>query len=275
MHGANATHHFEARSKRRGVSGALGTRVVTSIGRRMLAARMMRKGYAFALVLLAAVTGPAQGAASYPRMAPLAWYLATDRRAEITLAQSAAPSAISLHATVLVLGRDGYETAQKGTNGFTCLVERSWMSPFSSSQFWNWHMRGPICYNPPASRTVLVYTLRRTDMAISGLTKSQMLDRIETAVANGQLPAPEPGSMSYMMSRHGYLGDGVGPWMSHLMFYAPKADEAKDGASWGADLPGSPVVFDTEHRIVPEPETIFMVPVSLWSDGTSAPLLHA
>ena len=96
------------------------------------------------------------------------------------------------------------------------------MSPFDSSDFWNWKMRGPICYNPAASRTVLLYTLRRTDLVLSGQTKSQMLVRIKAAVAEKQLPAPEPGSMSYMMSKHGDLGDGVGPWKSHLMFYAPK-----------------------------------------------------
>jgi hypothetical protein len=56
--------------------------------------------------------------------------------------------------------------------------------------------------------------------------------------------------MSYMMSKHGDLGDAVGPWMSHLMFYAPKADGAKNGASWGADLRASPVVLDTSHRVV-------------------------
>jgi hypothetical protein len=44
-----------------------------------------------------------------------------------------------------------------------------------------------------------------------------------------------------------------------------------DDASWGADLEGSPVVFDDEHRDVPERETIFMEPVSKWSDGTAAP----
>ena len=108
-------------------------------------------------------------------------------------------------------------------------------------------------------------------MALSGLTKTQMLDRTKAEVADNQLPAPEPGSMSYMMSKYGYLGDGVGPWLSHLMFYAPKADSAKDGASWGANLPASPVVFNTSHRVVPEPETIFMIPVARWSDGTTAP----
>jgi hypothetical protein len=226
------------------------------------------------LALLTAIARPTPGwtaNVSYEKMAPLSRYLMSDRQAEIDLARSAAPAAISLHATILVLGDRGYETAEKGTNGFTCLVERSWMSPFDSSEFWNWKMRGPICYNPAAARSVLLYTLQRTQMALSGASKSQMLDRTKTAVADRQLPAPEPGSMSYMMSKHGDLGDGVGPWLSHLMFYAPKADGAKGGASWGADLPASPVILDTSRRVVPEPETIFMVPVAHWSDRTVAP----
>jgi hypothetical protein len=186
------------------------------------------------LTLAAIAAGHAQGStanAQYERMAPLNQYLMGDRQAEIRLAQSAAPQAISLHAKLLVLGHRGYETTKKGSNGFTCLVERSWMSPFDSPQFWNWKMRGPICYNPAASRTVLLYTLERTNLALSGLTKSQMLIRTTAAVADKRLPAPEPGSMSYMMSKHGDLGDGVGPWLSHLMFYAPQADGENDGAS--------------------------------------------
>ena len=98
-----------------------------------------------------------------------------------------------------------------------------------------------------------------------------MLNGTKAAVAAKRMPAPEPGSMSYMMSKLGDLGDGVGAWKSHLMFYAPKTDGANDGASWGADLPRSPVIFDTSRRVVPEPETIFMVPVAHWSDGTAAP----
>jgi hypothetical protein len=172
-----------------------------------------------------------------------------------------------------VLEPHGYETAETGSNGFTCLVERSWMSPFSSTQFWNWKMRGPICYNPAASRTVLIYTLRRTDRALAGQTKAAMLAGIRAAVAKKELPIPELGSMSYMMSKQGNLGDGNGAWMSHLMFYAPAADNANGGASWGANLPGSPVVFDTSHHIVPEPESIYMIPVAHWSDGTTAPAM--
>jgi hypothetical protein len=91
--------------------------------------------FAVMLALAVAVARPAPGWAgnlSYEQMAPISRYLMADRQAEIELARSAAPSAISIHATFLVLGRHGYETAEKGSNGFTCLVERAWMSPFDS-----------------------------------------------------------------------------------------------------------------------------------------------
>lgn len=64
--------------------------------------------------------GQAQEAkTSYPAMAPIDQYLMTDRSAEIALARSAAPEAISRDATVLVLGKNGYETVSEGKNGFT------------------------------------------------------------------------------------------------------------------------------------------------------------
>jgi hypothetical protein len=208
--------------------------------------------------------GSANRAAPYERMARLDEYLLPDR-AEIALARSAAPAAISDKATILALKPQGYETAVKGTNGFTCLVERSWMSPFDSPEFWNPKMRGPVCYNPAASKSILAYTLRRTKLALAGHSRAQMLDEVRAAVARKELPWPEPGAMSFMMSKDGYLGDAQGHWHSHLMFHVPKTD----GASWGANLPGSPVVLD--DREVPEPETIFLVPVAHWSDGTAAP----
>jgi hypothetical protein len=50
---------------------------------------------------------------AYPEMAPLDRYL-MDGNAEIALARSAAPEALSRDATILVLGRHGYETALAG-----------------------------------------------------------------------------------------------------------------------------------------------------------------
>jgi hypothetical protein len=204
--------------------------------------------------------------ATYPTMAALDRYLIADRDAEIALARSAAPPAISRDATILVLEKDGYKTAIEGKNGFTCIVERGWMSPLDSTDFWNPKLRGPICYNPPAVRSILPYTILRTKLILSGLTKAQMVENIQTALAGSLLPVPEPGAMSYMMSKDQYLGDGPGHWHSHLMFHLPRMG----AASWGANLDGSPVVFDTNHHEGPEPETIFMVPVGQWSDGTPA-----
>jgi hypothetical protein len=202
--------------------------------------------------------------AAYERMAPLDEYLMA-KGTEVALARSAAPAEISDKATVLTLGRKGYENAVNGSNGFTCLVERSWMSPFDSPEFWNPKMRGPVCYNPAASKSILAYTLHRTKLVLDGRSKREMLEEIRAALERKELPWPAPGAMSFMMSKDGYLGDTQGHWHSHLMFHVPKVD----AASWGANLPGSPVALD--DREVPEPETIFLVPVAHWSDGTAAP----
>jgi hypothetical protein len=203
----------------------------------------------------------------YPSMAPLDQYLMPDRNAEIALARTAAPKSISADASVVVLTGHGYEPGAKGTNGFVCIVERAWMSPFQHPEFWNPKNRSPICYNPAAARSILPYTFKRTELVLAGLSKPQMLDRIKAAVANKELPTPEPGAMSYMLSKEQYLSDAVGHWYPHLMFHIPKTD----GASWGANLDGSPVLLDT--REVPEPQTIFFVPVGMWSDGSPAPVM--
>ncbi len=203
----------------------------------------------------------------YPGMAPLDQYLTADRNDEIALARSAAPTSISVNATILVLDKSGYQTAVEGKNGFTCLVERAWMSPFDSPEFWNPKMRGPICYNPAAVRTILPYTINRSKLVLNVLTKGQMHENIVAAVAKNELPMPEAGAMSYMMSKGGNLGDSVGHWHPHLMFHVPRTGET----SWGADLAGSPVLYNDDNRDVPEPEIIFMVPVFQWSDGTPAP----
>src|SRR5580704_7445312 len=124
-------------------------------------------GCALVVVLGAVWQVQAQdAAASFPRMAALDQYLQTDRDAEIALARSAAPEAISRDAEVMVLGRKGYETAVKGTNGFVCIVERSWMDPFDDPQFWSPDERLPLCMNAPAARSHLQLTLRTTELAL-------------------------------------------------------------------------------------------------------------
>jgi len=206
---------------------------------------------------------------AYPNMASIEHYLMPDRNAEIALARSAAPEAISSDAKILVLGWRGYETAIEGKNGFVCIVERSWMSPFNSAEFWNPKVRVPMCFNPAAARSILPLTFKRTEMVLGGLSKAQMIGSIKAGFDNKELPAPEPGAMSYMMSRAGYLNDAVGHFVPHLMFYFPLTDKS----SWGADLPDSPVTLNPQFRDGPEPITEFVIPVGKWSDGTAAPVM--
>ena len=234
---------------------------------------MTRNAFAVLILVLISVSGASRqtwaedGKTQYPIMAPLDQYLMADRNAEIALARSAAPTSISNDATVLVFEKSGYQTAVEGKNGFTCLVERAWMSPVDSPEFWNPKMRGPICYNPAAVRTILPYTVNRTTLVLTGLSKAQIRESILAAVAKHELPMPEAGAMSYMMSKAGNLGAGIGNWCPHLMFHIPRTQ----GMNWGADLEGSPVIFNNQYVDVPEPETIFMIPVFHWSDGTPAP----
>jgi len=226
----------------------------------------------FALVAGLCVTQPGRAADPknpYPTsMAPLDQYL-MDRDAEIALARSAAPPSIAKDATVLVLGRHGFEAAVQGTNGFVCNVDRSWMDrlDIDSPEFWNHKRRGPICFNPEAAKTLVPLLMIRTRLALAGRSKAEIKEGLKAAIDKGKLPAIEPSGMSYMLSKQGHLNDHDGHWLPHLMFYAP----AKDANTWGANLPNSPILGGTARA--PESFSVFLVPVSKWSDGTDAPVM--
>jgi hypothetical protein len=211
----------------------------------------------------AAWQAKAQDAKSpYPGMAPLEQYL-MERKAEITLARSAAPESISKDAEILFLGPHGYETVVKGKNGFVCIVERSWTAGIEDPDFWNPKVRSPICFNPPSARSNIPLTIKKTQLILAGQSKVQMAEYIKAALDRKEFSTPESGAMCYMMSKQGYLNDRDGHWHPHLMFFLPVTDPA----SWGAGLAGSPVLG---FKDVPDGLTLFMIPVGKWSDGTVA-----
>ena len=142
------------------------------------------------------------------------------------------------------------------------------MAPSDNSEFWNPKLRGPICFNPAAARSIFPLTIKRTEWVLAGLSKAQIMDNLKTAVDRKELPALEPGAMSYMLSKQAYLTDADGHNMAHLMIYVPLTQSA----AWGADLPGSPVMLGGQFQGAPEPITVFLVPVEKWSDGTAAPM---
>ncbi len=233
-------------------------------------------GFALVAALIASRPVAAQDAKQpYPNMAPIEQYL-MDRDAEIALARSAAPDAISHDASVIVLTRHGYETAVEGKNGWVCWVGRGWMGMFDHPEFWNPKVRAAECINPPAVRSVLPYAYKRTELLLAGHSKQEVIAAIKTAIDKKELPALEQGTVSYMISKDSYLSDYGGHNAPHMMFY----ETAKDGAAWGANLTNSPVLAVNYWYISAEaypqlksfpPLSVFLVGVTKWSDGTPAP----
>ena len=218
-------------------------------------------GFALLVVLGTAYQAMAQDATTpYPKMAPVDQYLMADRGAEIALARSAAPDSIARDAEVLVLGRHGFETAVKGKNGFVCIVGRSWTSTVDA-EYWNPKVRVPMCVNAAAARSYLLRITKITELGLAGRTEAQVNATMAAAIGKKELPAMESGAMCYMMSKQGYGGDTVPHWPSHLMFFFSDTDPA----TWGANLPGSPIfaVADPAEHL-----TQFVVAVQRWSDGT-------
>src|SRR6516164_3402218 len=210
----------------------------------------------------------------YPKMAPVDQYL-MEKNAEIQLAGSAAPDSISRDATILVLGRQGYETAVEGKNRFVCMVERSWMAGFDWPEFWNPKVRAADCLNPQAARSILPIAFLRSRMVMAGRSKAEILSAIKEAFEKKQLPDLESGAMDYMMSKSAYLTDQGAHNMPHLMFYT----RVTDGKDWGAGADGSPVMSSPYWFFSPKEESqvkglplilVFLVGTTNWSDGTTA-----
>ena len=203
--------------------------------------------------------------ALYPAMAQPQQYLIADPGAEIALARSAGPPSISADAGVLVLRAQGYETAVRGKNGFVCFVERSWTAGFDDPEFWNPKLRGPNCFNPPAVRSVLPQYLERTVWVLAGLDRAHLIEKARAAYASGHFTTPEAGSLSFMLSKQGFLSDAAaGPWQPHVMFFVAHGQ----AELWGAGRTASPVLGRDGRAFEP---TVLFVPVTRWSDGSPAP----
>jgi hypothetical protein len=214
-----------------------------------------------AVALVVSIVTPALCfGATYPNMAPLEQYRAASQADEIALARSAAPASISSSAEVMTLGAQGYETVVKGSNGFVCLVQRSWASDFGDAEFWNPKERAPICFNPASARSVMPPYLKRTQWVLAGASRAEIVDRTKAAIAAKEISAPEVGAMAYMMSKNQYLNDAGVHWHPHLMLFLPHTAPAE----WGANVQGGAIMGGGG----PEPVTVFFVPLPKWSDGT-------
>jgi hypothetical protein len=216
--------------------------------------------------LLIASVLAALGSASNPLAAQqkpdLTPYL-MDRSGEIALARTAAPKHVSDSAAVLVLTASGYVEAVGGSNGFTCLVDRSFGSPLSYPGFWDPSIRAPQCLNPPATRTVLPAMRQRAAWIMAGLTLPDIVERTRRAYASHEYPVPAAGSMSFMLSSEQHLANPVPHWMPHLMFFY---DKAMPAAAWGVGGATNTLIGiagDADTHVL-----TVLIPVPRWSDGS-------
>lgn len=217
---------------------------------------------ALAALAIALVGAGPLAAQQAPDLAP---FLMPDRAAEIALARTAAARAISDSASVMVLTRTGFVEAVHGTNGFTCVVLRSFAGIIGDPGFWNPRVRAPHCLNPPAVRTVLPEMLKRGEWIMAGVSPAEIVTRTDRAYASHEFPAPAPGAMIYMQSPAQYLQDGMPHnWKPHLMFVY---DKSMPAAVWGAGGGKSTIidgVGDDPHAHI----RLILIPVPQWSDGT-------
>lgn len=134
-----------------------------------------------------------------------------NEREEVRLALSAAPPHLHQGASVLVLGRDGYRVARDGTNGFTCLVERT-EDP---------KVRAPQCMDAIASEFVLPVKLEESRLRLAGHTAEEVEAAIAEGFGDGTFRPPPAPAFNYMLSAGQYLGERVGQWNPHVMVYTP------------------------------------------------------
>ncbi len=194
-------------------------------------------------------------------------FLIGDRAAEVALARTAAPANVSDSATVMVLTRNGFVKAESGTNGFTCLVLRSFAKPVGDPDFWNVRIRAPHCLNAPAVRTVLPEMLKRAEWAMNGVSPAEIATRTQHAYASHEFPMPAAGAMAFMLSPSQYLGDTGPHWLPHLMFYYDKSMPATVWGTGGA----TNTLIDGSAGDAASPVFTLLIPVREWSDGKPAP----
>lgn len=142
-----------------------------------------------------------------------------DKDEELKLALSAGPEHIRNDATVYTFGKSGYELAQKGSNGFICLVNRD------GSQNGDLTLR-PTCWDDEGSKSIVPVMLRVGELLTQGKSSDEIKTEIERGYAELRFRAPTMTGIAYMLvgdvqfdAAKGKISKTVFP--AHYMIYAP------------------------------------------------------
>jgi hypothetical protein len=146
------------------------------------------------------------------------------RDAEIALARSAAPAAISASARVWVWNGSKYVVADSGRARVNCYVARQWVPSVE-----------PHCLDEEGSATILPILMRKIELYAQGKTDAEVDREITAGIAARRFRLPTKPALTYMMSAAqdlvGGEGTAVGAWQPHLMIYYP---------NWTAEQTGLP-----------------------------------
>lgn len=150
--------------------------------------------------------------------APMIFDASVPRDDQIALAMTAAPAEVSSHATVYVLGPKGYEKAREGTNGFSCFVFRSFVSPTETTV-------GPMCFDAEGSRTTMLVYFHSEELRSRGTSEAEIKADQDSGYKTGRFHYPSKLGILYMMSSENRLGPTpdhkTAPFPPHVMLYAP------------------------------------------------------
>jgi hypothetical protein len=189
----------------------------------------------------------------------------TPRERQIELALSAAPTEVSSKASVYILGPKGYEKVREGTNGFSCLIERSFKGTTQTSS-------APACFDAEGSGSIMLAYLRREELRAAGKSEEEVKEDIAKGYQDGRFKTPGPGFL-YMMSNENFVYNNVsgksGFVPPHLMFYAPNKTAKDVGYE---SISPTMVPYLTGSTI--GPETLLVVEAEKPSQGDSAGESH-
>lgn len=189
--------------------------------------------------------------------ATLATILLSEKE-EIQLALEAAPEHLRANATVYVFGPNGYRRAERGTNGFTCLVNRD------GNQSGD-HDLKPTCWDAEGTRTILPVVLRVGELIAQGASADRIKRDIDAGFTAGRFWSPKKAGIAYMLRgdvEFGPVTGGISKTLfpPHYMVYAPGVTNADIGTDmdWSHRNHAHPFVYDgysggarTAYIIVP------------------------
>src|SRR2546423_7483252 len=146
----------------------------------------------------------------------------TPAKTQIQLAESAAPASVTKDANIYILGSKGYQLARKGSNGFTCILDRQLIDTIE-----------PECFDAEGSATTLKSRFFIEEQRAAGIKEEDIARAVALGYKQGRFLAPRRPGIVYMLSDHNHVFDPsekkIIHFPGHLMFYAPYLTEKDVG----------------------------------------------